>query len=64
MRMSSISIDIFGFSTNEIRLLCVHAITCSSSFSVIHMSVNIKNNIGKDLTLLLFFFSLKVQAAM
>ena len=29
----------------------------SSSFSVIHMNVNIKNNVEKDTTLLLFFLS-------
>ena len=32
-------------------------ITRSSSFSVIHVSVNIKNNADKDTTLLLFFLS-------
>ena len=31
------------------------SITRSSSFSVIHVSVNIKNNVEKDTTLLLFF---------
>ena len=44
------------FSSNEIRL--------PSSFSVIHVSLNIKNNVEKDTTLLFFFFSLKVRAAM
>ena len=44
------------FSSNEIRL--------PSSFSVIHVSLNIKNNVEKDTTLLLFFFSLKVRVAM
>ena len=43
------------FSSNEIRL--------PSSFSVIHVSVNIKNNVKKDTTVLVFF-SLKVRAAM
>ena len=43
------------FSSNEIRL--------PSSFSAIHVSVNIKNNFKKDTTLLVFF-SLKVRAAM
>ena len=33
------------------------SITRSSSFSVIHVSVNIKNNVEKDTTLLLFFRS-------
>ena len=37
------------FSSNEIRL--------PSSVSVIHVSVNIKNNVKKDTTLLLFLFS-------
>ena len=32
-------------------------ITRSNSFSVIHVSVNIKNNVEKDTTLLLFFLS-------
>ena len=31
------------------------SITRSSSFAVIHVSVNIKNNVEKDTTLLLFF---------
>ena len=44
------------FSSNELRL--------PSSFSVIHMSVNIKNNVEKDTTLKVFFLSLKVRAAM
>ena len=38
------------------------SITCSSSFSVIHVSVNIKNNADKDMALLFFFFFLKVRA--
>ena len=33
------------------------SITLSSSFSVIHVSVNIKNNVEKDTTLLLFSLS-------
>ena len=33
------------------------SITRSSSFPVIHVSVNIKNNAEKDTTLLLFFLS-------
>ena len=44
------------FSSNEIRL--------PSSFSVIHVSLNIKNNVEKDTTLLFFSLSLKVRAAM
>ena len=44
-------------SSNEIRL--------PSSFSVIHVSLKIINNVERDTTLLLlFFFSLKVRAAM
>ena len=43
------------FSSNEIRL--------PSSFSVIHVSVNIKNNVKKDKTFF-FSFSLRVRAAM
>ena len=38
------------------------SITHSSSFSVIHVSLNIKYNVEKDTTLLLFFFFLKVRA--
>ena len=33
------------------------SITRSSSFSVIHVSVNIKNNADKDMALLFFFLS-------
>ena len=44
------------FSSNEIHL--------PSSFSVIHVSVNIKNNVKKGMTLLSLFFSLKVRVAM
>ena len=36
------------FSSDKIRL--------PSSFSVIHVSVNINNNVEKDTTLLVFFF--------
>ena len=43
------------FSSNEIRL--------PRSFSVIDVSVNIKNNVEKDTTLLVFS-SLKARAAM
>ena len=43
------------FSSNEIRLL--------RSFSVIHVSVNIKTNVEKDTTCR-FFFSQKVRAVM
>ena len=45
----------FFFQRNSSPLF---SITRSSSFSVIHVSVNIKNNIKKDTTLLLFFFPL------
>ena len=41
--------EIVMFSSNEIRL--------PSSFSVIHMSGNIKSSVQKDTTLLLFFLS-------
>ena len=47
-------ISIFFFLRNSSPLFSV---TRSSSFSVIHVSVNIKNNTEKDTTLLLFFFS-------
>ena len=43
------------FSSYEFVFL--FSITRSSSFSVIHVSVNIKNNAEKDTTLLLFFLS-------
>ena len=46
-----------GFSPDEIHLLCFQSLTLVLSFSVIHVSVNIKNNIEKDTTLLLFFLS-------
>ena len=48
-----------GFSPDEIHLLCFQSLTLPVvlSFSVIHVSVNIKNNIEKDTTLLLFFLS-------
>ena len=42
----------FFFLQNSSLLFSV---TRSSSFSVIHVSVNIKNNVEKDTTLLLFF---------
>ena len=44
------------FSSYKIRPL-FFSITRSNSFSVIHVSVNIKNNVEKDTTLLLFFLS-------
>ena len=47
-------IFMFFFLQNLCRLF---SITCSSSFSVIHVSVTIKNNVKKDTTLLLFFLS-------
>ena len=47
-------IFMFFFLQNSSLLF---SITQSSSFSVIHASVNIKNNIEKDTTLLLLFFS-------
>ena len=45
-------IFMFFFLQNSSLLF---SITRSSSFSVIHVSVNIKNNVEKDTTLLLFF---------
>ena len=48
------SIFMFFFLQNSSLLF---SITRSSSFSVIHVSVNIKNNVEKDETLLLFFLS-------
>ena len=45
-------ISMFFFLRNSSPLF---SITRSSSFSVIHVSVNIKNNAEKDTTLLLFF---------
>ena len=47
------------FSSNEIHLLCFQSLTLALSVSVIHMSVNIKNN----MTWLCCFFSLKVRTA-
>ena len=47
-------IFMFFFLQNSSPLF---SITRSSSFSVIHVSVNIKNNVEKDTTLLLFFLS-------
>ena len=47
-------IFMFFFLQNSSLLFSV---THSSSFSVIHVSVNIKNNVEKDTTLLLFFLS-------
>ena len=47
-------IFMFFFLQNSSLLFSV---TRSSSFSVIHASVNIKNNVEKDTTLLLFFLS-------
>ena len=47
-------IFMFFFLQNSFLLF---SITRSSSFSVIHVSVNIKNNVQKDTTSLLFFLS-------
>ena len=47
-------IFMFFFQQNSSLLF---PITRSSSFSVIHVSVNIKTNVEKDTTLLLFFLS-------
>ena len=50
----SLWIFMFFFLQNSSLLF---PITRSSSFSVIHVSVNIKSNVEKDTTLLLFFLS-------
>ena len=52
------------FLTAAVKFSCFSSseICVPSSFSVIHVGVNIKNNFKKDTTL--FFFSLKVRAAM
>ena len=47
-------IAMFFFLRNSSPLF---SLTRSSSFSVVHVSVNIKNNAEKDTTLLLFFLS-------
>ena len=54
-------ISMFFFLRNSSPLFLI---TRSSSFFVIHVSVNIKNNAEKDKTLLFVFFFLKVRAAM
>ena len=48
--------EVSCFSSYNICLFSI-SITRSSSFPVIHVSVNIKNNVEKDETLLLFFLS-------
>ena len=48
------AVNFHVFLQNSSLLLSV---TRSSSFSVIHASVNIKNNVEKDTNLLLFFLS-------
>ena len=45
--------SMFFFLRNSFPLF---SITRSSSFSVVHVNVNIKNNAEKDTTMLLFFF--------
>ena len=49
-------IFMFFFPQNSSLLF---SIACSSSFSVNHVSVNVKNNVEKDTTLLFFLFFLK-----
>ena len=44
----------FFFQRNSSPLFLI---THSSTFSVIHVSVDVKNNVEKDTTLLLFFLS-------
>ena len=53
-------ISMFFFLRNSPPLFSV---TRSSSFSVVHVNVNIKNNAQKDTTLLLFFFWIKPWVA-
>ena len=57
----SYEILMFFFQRNSSPLFLI---TRSRSFPVIHVNVDIKNNVEKDSTFLLFFFSLKVQVAM
>ena len=54
-------IFMFFFQRNSSPLF---SITSSSSFSVIHVSVNIQNNFEKQTILLSFLSSLKLPAAM
>ena len=49
----------FFFQRNSSSLILI---TRSSSFFVIHVSVDFKNDVEKDLTLLLLFFSSKSPA--
>ena len=51
----SYEILMFFFQRNSSPLFLI---TRSSSFSVIHVNVDIKNNVEKDSTFLLFFFFL------
>ena len=53
--LSHSSFEFSYFSSYKIRPF--FSITLSSSFSVTHVSINIKNNVEKDTTLLLFFLS-------
>ena len=53
-----VSQPLWSFMFFFLQNLCLlFSITRSSSFSVIHASVNIKNNVEKDTALLLFFLS-------
>ena len=53
-----VSQPLWSFMFFFLQNLCLlFSITRSSSFSVIHASVNIKNNVEKDTTLLLIFLS-------
>ena len=55
----------FEFSCFPSYKICLlFSVTRCSSFSVIHMSVNIKNNVEKDTTFCCCFFFLKVRAVM
>ena len=51
---AALNFQVFFFLQNSSLLFST---TLSSSFSVMHVSVNIKNNVEKDTTLLLFLLS-------
>ena len=49
--------EVSCFSSYNIRLFCFRSLTLALSLLIIHVSVNIKNNVEKDETKLLFFLS-------
>ena len=65
MKMASTSIDLISKKkiARAARFLSFFDVVLHNYNAVIHVSVNIKNKVEKDTTLLLFFF-LKVRAAM